>query len=109
MTLPERNLGPPRKAEGAPAENGTPTDQFNLQRNFIRTPVKGYTGPSPVHFALSWAAAGHLVTRLEHGRNISHRLLLGSRWGGCIRSAERYVNPKADIHQLSIELLRRVR
>jgi hypothetical protein len=107
VPLPE-NLGPPRQAEGAPAENGTPTDQFNLQRNFIRTPVKGCTGPSPVHFALRWAAAGHLVIRLEHGRNISHRLLLGSGWSGCIHSAERYVDPKADIHQQWIELLRRV-
>jgi hypothetical protein len=104
----ENGPGPPRQAEGPPAENGSPTDQLDRHSNFIRTPLNGYSCPSPIHFALSWAAAGHLVIPLEHGKNMPHRQLLGSGWSGCIRSAERYVDPKAEIHQQWIELLRRV-
>ena len=37
-------------------------------------------GWSPLTWALSYAAAGHLVIPLEHGRNIPHRRLLGRGW-----------------------------
>jgi hypothetical protein len=79
MPPPERNLGPPpRQAEGPPAENGTPTDHSDFNRNFIRTTsVNGYTGLWPVHFALRWAPTAPVIP-LEHGTNIPHRLILGS-------------------------------
>jgi Bifunctional DNA primase/polymerase, N-terminal len=81
VTLPERNLGPPRQAEGAPAENGTPTDHSNLNSNFIKQYCNGSLGGwSPLTWALSWAAAGHLVIPLEHGTRVPHKLLLGSGW-----------------------------
>jgi hypothetical protein len=36
VTLPERNLGPPRQAEGATGGNGTPTDHSNVNSHFIK-------------------------------------------------------------------------
>jgi hypothetical protein len=74
---PEKDLGPPRQAEGAPAENGTPTDHSNVNINFIRTPVK--SDPWPVDFALNVIALAPAIP-LEHGKNIPHRLILGSGW-----------------------------
>jgi hypothetical protein len=76
VALPERNLGPPGQAEGAPAENGTPTDHSNVNSHFI----KQYCSAT-----LSW-----------------------SEVASCIRSAERYVGPEAEIHQQWAESLRRV-
>ena len=81
MPLPEKNLGPPRQAEGAPAENGTPTDQLNAKLHLIKQLGNATLGRwSARTWALNWAAAGHLVIPLEHGRKIPHRLLLGSGW-----------------------------
>ena len=78
---PHENLGPPLEAEGAPAESGTPTDHSNVNSNFIKQYCNATLGRwSPLTWALSYAAAGHLVIPLEHGRNIPHRLLLGSGW-----------------------------
>jgi hypothetical protein len=78
MPLPERNLGPPRQAEGAPAKNGTPTDHSNVNSSFTKQYCNETLGRwSPLTWALSYAAAGHLVIPLEHGRNIPHRRLLG--------------------------------
>jgi hypothetical protein len=74
---PHENLGPSPQAEGAPAENGTPTDHSNLNSNLI----KQYCNAT-----LPW-----------------------SEVASCIRSAERYVDPKPEIHQQWIEILRRVR
>ena len=171
MTLLERNLGPPRQAEGAPAENGTPTDHSNVNSNFIKQYCDATLGRwSPLTWALSYAAAGHLVIPLEHGdisgsaghsasdlpttewflengfrrwqRNgDAHRLacrlwnyhwpdgdlvssIMHDIWGvtdqvaddqfpwsevaSCLRSAERYVGPEAEIHQQWIESPRRV-
>jgi hypothetical protein len=148
---PHENLGPPLEAEGAPAENGTPTDHSNVNSNFIKQYRNATLGRwSPLTWALSYAAAGYLVIPLEHGRNIPHRLLLGKGWSAkagtagsrdpdqikawwqfdcsamigivtavsawsplliiasCIRSAERYFGPKAEIPQPWIEPLRRV-
>jgi hypothetical protein len=78
---PPENLGPPRQTEGAPPENGTPTDHFNVNSNSIKQCCNGsLAGWSPLTWALSYAAAGHLVIPLEHGRNIPHRRLLGRGW-----------------------------
>jgi DNA-binding CsgD family transcriptional regulator len=78
---PPESLEPPRQAEGAPAENGTPTGHSNVNSNFIKQYCNGTLGRwSPLTWALSYAAAGHLVIPLEHGRNIPHRRLLGSGW-----------------------------
>jgi hypothetical protein len=78
---PPENLGPPRQTEGAPPENGTPTDHFNVNSNSIKQCCNGSLGGwSPLTWALSYAAAGHLVIPLEHGRNIPHRRLLGRGW-----------------------------
>lgn len=38
-----------------------------------------YIGPWPVDFALWWAATAPVIP-LEHGKNIPHRLILGSGW-----------------------------
>jgi len=76
VTLPERNLGPPRQAEGAPAENGTPTDHSNVKSNSIK--------------------------------QCCNATLPVSQVASCIRSAEWYVDPEAEIHQQWIESLRRV-
>jgi hypothetical protein len=72
---PPENLGPPRQAEGAPAENGTPNDHSNVNVHLINQQLW-----PPLNAALSWAAAGHLVIPLEHGKNIPNRLLLGKGW-----------------------------
>jgi Bifunctional DNA primase/polymerase, N-terminal len=78
---PPESLEPPRQAEGAPAENGTPTDHSNINSNSIKQYCNGSLGGwSPLTWALNWAVAGHLVIPLEHGRRIPHRLLLGSGW-----------------------------
>jgi hypothetical protein len=74
---PPENLRPPRQTEGAPAENGTPTDHSNVNINFIRTPVK--RGPWPVDYALSLASAAPVMP-LERGSNIPHKRILGSGW-----------------------------
>jgi hypothetical protein len=74
---PEKNLGPPRQAGGAPAENGTPTDHSNVDIKVIRTPVK--RGPWPVDYALSLASVAPIIP-LERGRNIPHQRILGSGW-----------------------------
>jgi Bifunctional DNA primase/polymerase, N-terminal len=79
VTLPEKNPGPPQEADGAPTGNGTPSDHSNVNINSIRTPVKMYTGPWPVDFALWWAAVAPVIPQ-EHGKNIPHRRILGSGW-----------------------------
>ena len=76
MTLHETGPGPPR-TEGAPAENDTPTDHFNVNVHPINQHGNATLLWPPLNAALSWAAAGHLVIPLEHGKNIPNRLLLG--------------------------------
>ena len=76
MRLPENIHGPPRQAEGAPAENGTPTDHSNVNSHSIK--------------------------------QYCNATLPLSQVASCIRSAERYVDPEAEIHQQWIESLRRV-
>jgi hypothetical protein len=81
VTLPERNLGPPQEAEGAPIrKTGTPADQLNANLDLIKQLGNATLGGlSPLDWALSWAAADYLVIPLEHGKNRPHRLL-GSGW-----------------------------
>jgi hypothetical protein len=73
---PPESREPPQHAEGAPGENGTPTDHSNVKSHFI----KQYCNAT-----FSW-----------------------SEVASCIRSAERYVGPEAEIHQQWAESLRRV-
>jgi hypothetical protein len=81
VPVPERNLGPPGEAEGAAAETDTPTEHLNANLHLIKQHGNATLGElSALGWALSWAAAGYLVIPLEHGRNIPHRLLLGSGW-----------------------------
>jgi hypothetical protein len=80
VTLPERNLGPPRQADGAQAETDTPTDHSNVNIHHINQRGNATLLWPPLNAALSWAAAGHLVIPLEHGKNIPNRLLLGKGW-----------------------------
>jgi hypothetical protein len=80
VPVAQRNLGPPRQAEGAPAENGTPTDHSNVNVHPINQHGNATLLWPPLNAALSWAAAGHLVIPLEHGKNIPNRLLLGKGW-----------------------------
>ena len=119
---PHENLGPPLEAEGAPAESGTPTDHSNVNSNFIKQYCNATLGRwSPLTWALSYAAAGHLVIPLEHGRNIppqtaSRQRLERQGWDGwsprvrcrvglasCIRSAERYVGPEAEKSRSAVD------
>jgi hypothetical protein len=67
VTLRERNLGPPRQAEGAPIRKiGTPTDHSNVNSHFIKQYCDATLGRwSPLTWALSHAAAGHLVISWE--------------------------------------------
>ena len=62
MPPPEKNLGPPRNAEGAPIpKTDTPTDHSNTDINSIRTPVSRYTGPWLVDFALNRIALAPVI------------------------------------------------
>jgi Bifunctional DNA primase/polymerase, N-terminal len=78
VTLPEKH-GPPRQAEGAPAENGAPTHHSNFNINFIRTPANGCTDPWPVHYAQSCAVTVPVIP-LERGGNTLNRRILGRGW-----------------------------
>jgi Bifunctional DNA primase/polymerase, N-terminal len=80
VVSPENNQGPPRPTEGAPPENGTPTDHSNVNVHPINQQGNATLLWPPLNAALSWAAAGHLVIPLEHGKNIPNRLLLGKGW-----------------------------
>jgi bifunctional DNA primase/polymerase-like protein len=90
---PEKNLGPPRNAEGAPIpKTDTPTDHSNTDINSIRTPVSRYTGPWLVDFALNRIALAPVIP-LQRGSNIPHRLL-GSGWSpkaGTVGSQDRKI------------------
>ena len=51
MTLPEKNLGPPRQGEGAPIrKTGTPPE-LTVFNDHIRQGVDATPGPSPLHYA----------------------------------------------------------
>jgi hypothetical protein len=77
MTI-ANDQGPPQ-AERVPQAIDTPTDHSNFSINSIRTPVKAYRGRWPVDFALWWASTAPVIPQ-EHGKNIPHRLILGSGW-----------------------------
>jgi hypothetical protein len=65
---PPESREPPQHAEGAPGENGTPTDHSNVKSHFIKQYCNATLGRwSPLTWALSYAGAGHLVIPLEHG------------------------------------------
>jgi Bifunctional DNA primase/polymerase, N-terminal len=80
VRLPENIHGPPRQAESAPAENGTPTDRSNVNVHPVNQHGNATLLWPPLNAALSWAADGHLVIPLKHGKNRPHGLLLGKGW-----------------------------
>jgi hypothetical protein len=122
VTPREKDLGPPRQAEGAPAGNGTPTDHCNVNSHLIRQYCNATLGRwSPLTWALRLACRlwnyqcpdGDLVTSIMHDIwRVTHQVADGqfpwSKVAGCIPSAERYVDPKAEIYQQWIKPLRRV-
>ena len=123
MRLPENIHGPPRQAEGAPAENGTPTDHSNVKSNSIKQYCNATLRRwSPLTWALRLACRlgnylwpdSDLVSSIMHDiwrvtDQVADDQFPWSEVAGCIRSTERYVGPKAEIHQQWIESLRRVR
>jgi hypothetical protein len=122
VTLPEMNLGPPRQADGAPAETDTPTDHSNVKSHFIKQYCNATLGRwSPLTWALRLACRlwnyqcpdGDLVTSIMHDiwqvtDQVADDQFPRAEVASCIRSAKRYVGPETEIPQQWIESLRRV-